>query len=148
MLKDLIVVIKSFKEGSYLILTLNWRDLVTHTHSLACMCDYCFLYVYFSQITLAHFLFLFCWVCVCVLVPWPTHCAGPHAQHQRRWPGKPWQRCAAGCQAQLHQRNFSRGVSLVMGFLSVPLIQRTLYIEAMRWWGVRGVGRPAHHQRK
>ena len=42
MLKDLIVDLKSFKEGSFLNLTLNWRDLeCTHTqlmHFSICVC--------------------------------------------------------------------------------------------------------------
>ena len=60
MSKDFIVDIKSFKEGSLLVLTLNWRDLVAHTH-ISCI------YIFYT------ILCVYCW-CIFSFHAWSLYC--------------------------------------------------------------------------
>jgi hypothetical protein len=75
------------------------------------MCDYCFLYVYFTQITLAQFSCVLLSMCAVRWCPYPrktAHCAGPHAQtsaDDQRNLGRGCRWWCAGRHAHSHQRN-------------------------------------------
>ena len=73
MFKDLIVDLKSFKEGSFLTLTLSWRDLeCTRTQLMQFSVCVCFgmvgkISLYFIEIYLWDFLYFYesyyVWIC-------------------------------------------------------------------------------------